>query len=307
MKRYLPLCALILLVLTGCIGTDFVDEPLGPVPSRLALSQRSLVLLVGESQSLSAQVIASDEGVLEESVSWTSRNPAVARVDADGLLQAVAAGQTWIVAATQNLSDSLLATVAMDPEALASITLSASRSELTVGDTLQLSVDLRNANGERLSSRMLAWESSSPNVAVVDAEGLVTALANGTTQLIASAEGITSLPLPLMVGGASLVRMGTFTGANGYTVQGTAILDRTSDQSILRFGSDFQSQSGPGLYVYLSPNANNVDGGVNLGELKATSGEQEYAIPGNFDPEDYDHVLVYCQPFRVPFGTAPLQ
>jgi hypothetical protein len=307
MKHNANLISLFLLVFAGCIGTDFVDEPLGPVPARLELSHASLVLLEGESQQLSAQVIASDESVLDEPVIWRSRNLAVATVDVNGLLMTLGAGQVWIDVQSQSLADSLLVTVAVDPEALASIVITSGRMELSIGDTLQLEVELSNANGVRLTEKMVDWLSSRPDICSVDDEGLVTALANGNVVITATSEGLSSLPFPLMVGGDFLSRSGTFQGLNGYSVVGTATLERSADEAAIAFGDDFSSQNGPGLYVYLSSNANNVNGGVNLGKLKATSGTQSYPIPANVDPEDFEHVLVYCQPFGVPFGAAKLE
>ncbi len=61
------------------------------------------------------------------------------------------------------------------------------------------------------------------------------------------------------------------------------------------------------MYIYLSPEEEGVSGGVNLGELKSTSGAQTYAIPASVDPADFDYVIIYCQPFGVPFGTATLE
>ncbi len=49
-----------LLLLAGCIGTDFVDEPLGTLPSRIEFAQRSINLIGGATQPLDADVIASD-------------------------------------------------------------------------------------------------------------------------------------------------------------------------------------------------------------------------------------------------------
>ena len=309
MKRNAYFFSLILLLLgiSSCIGTDFVDEPLGPVPSRLELSHVSLILLEGESQQLSAQVIASDESILNASVDWSSRNTAIATVDPAGLLMAISAGQTWIDVFSETLEDSILLTVSVDPDALASITITNSLSELSIGDMLQLEVELSATNGTMLTDKVVTWASSSPDICSVDANGLVTALANGMTQITASSEGVISLPFNLMVGSDSMSRMGTFSGLNGYTVEGTAVLERSGDQAMVVFNEDFRSQSGPGLYVYLSPNANNVTGGLSLGELKATTGTQEYPIPAGVNPNDFDHVLVYCQPFRVPFGTASFQ
>jgi hypothetical protein len=307
MNRNTYFLFMILLTLASCIGTDFVDEPLGPVPAFLDLSHVSLVLLAGESEPLSAQVIASDESVLDEPVSWSSRNAGIATVDADGLLMAISAGQTWIDVFTQTLEDSILVTVAEDPDALASITITTSDSELAIGDLVQLEVELTSGNGTILTDKVVTWVSTNPDICTVNDSGLLTALANGTSQIIASSEGVSSLPFNVMVGSESLARSGTFDGLNGYSVTGTATLERTADDASLRLESDFQSQSGPGLYVYLSPNATNVNGGINLGSLQTTSGEQTYAIPANVNPDDFDHVLVYCQPFGVPFGTANLQ
>ena len=294
----------ILLALGSCVGTDFVDEPLGPVPTQLALSHTSLVLLEGESQQLSAQVFASDGSTLEASVNWSSRNSAVATVEADGLLTAVSEGQVWVDVFTQTLEDSILVTVSIDSEALAAITITTSPTNLAIGDTLQLEVELSNTNGMLLTDKEVTWSSTDPDICSVDDNGLVMALANGTTQIVASAEGVSSLPISLMVGADKLSRSGTFRGLNGYSVEGTATLERSADESMLVFGSDFRSQSGPGLFVYISPNATNVTGGVSLGELKTQSGTQSYPIPANVDPDEFDHVLIYCQPFRVPFGTA---
>ena len=310
MKQYLYLFPIALLLLSSCIGTDFIDEPLGPVPTRIELSNSSLVLLEGETQQLSAEVIASDESTLDIPVAWSSRDGAIASVSDDGLVEAVAEGQVWVDVTTQTLADSVLVTVSADLEALASIEISGSQSDLFVGDSLQLSVVMRNANGDVLTGKDVTWESTSPTVASIDENGLVSAIDTATTEITATAEGLKSLPYSLMVeemGADTMVRMGSFTGVNGYSVQGTGTLISTADSAVLRFESDFQTQNGPGLYVYLSPNANNVNGGINLGELKATAGEQSYTLPASANPEDFDYIIIFCQPFRVPFGNANLQ
>ena len=307
MQRPIYFLFLILIALASCIGTDFVDEPLGPVPSRLELSNRVLTLIEGEIQQLDAQIIASDGSSVDGTVNWSSRNPSIATVDPSGLLTAVATGQVWIDVLTQTLGDSLLITVSADPNALASITIITREMNLTVGDTLQLEVELRNASGVEVNDKEISWLSSDPDICSVDDRGQVIALANGTTQITASSEGINSLPIPLMVGADSLSRSGSFIGLNGYSVEGTAILERSAEQAVLVLDDDFRAQNGPGLFVYLSPNSTNVTGGISLGELKAQSGRQTYDIPDNVNPEDFNHVLVYCQPFRVPFGTAEFQ
>jgi len=79
------------------------------------------------------------------------------------------------------------------------------------------------------------------------------------------------------------------------------------DQAVLKFSSDFVCQNGPGLYIYLSPISSGVTGGLSLGMIKSTSGAQEYELPNGSNPDLYDHVIIYCQPFGVLFGAASFE
>ncbi|UCG88037.1 MAG: Ig-like domain-containing protein, partial [Gemmatimonadota bacterium] len=59
-----------------------------------------------------------------------------------------------------------------------------------LADTVQLSVEARDAGDNVISGvYWISWESLDPLVATVDADGLVAAVANGTTTIIASAPG----------------------------------------------------------------------------------------------------------------------
>ena len=74
--------------------------------------------------------------------------------------------------------------------------------------------------------------------------------------------------------------------------------------NVLRL-EDFKSTNGPDLYVYLSTDKHASDF-VNLGELKANSGNQNYEIPNNVDLDKYNTVLIWCKAFGVLFGSAEL-
>ena len=69
--------------------------------------------------------------------------------------------------------------------------------------------------------------------------------------------------------------------------------------------SDFSSDNGPALYVYLATDSSASDV-IDLGALRATSGTLNYAIPeGTYDAK-YDNVLIWCEEFSVLFGAAAL-
>lgn len=77
------------------------------------------------------------------------------------------------------------------------------------------------------------------------------------------------------------------------------------EEKILRF-ENFNTVNGPNLHIYLATDLEASEY-VDLGELKATSGNVNYDLPEGVDLEKYDKVLVWCVPFEVLFGYADLE
>ncbi len=90
-----------------------------------------------------------------------------------------------------------------------------------------------------------------------------------------------------------------------HDAQGIAkVLPLEGGSQILRL-EDFRSTNGPDLYVYLATDKHASEF-VNLGELKANRGNQNYEIPDGTDLEEYGQVLIWCKAFSVLFGNAEL-
>ena len=75
----------------------------------------------------------------------------------------------------------------------------------------------------------------------------------------------------------------------------------------------FSTSNGPDLHVWLSDRTAGgswfkYDEGrsVGLGELKATDGNQNYAVPDDVDLDGLRSVVIWCKRFSVAFGSAPL-
>lgn len=294
------------LLLTACIGTDFIDELIGTDLSSVTIEPRVFSVEVGKTYSLSAQYFNFSGDPASATLQWASRQPGIASVDQNGLVRGLTTGQTHIVVTANSLlRDSVLVTVVADPNAVATIEVTGSASSLKVGETLQLQAKIRNSNGAEISGKTVQWSSDAPAVASIDALGLVKALTVGRAAFTARVDGINSLPFTVDVAGSD--RSGTFVGNGGYNAGGRVTVLKEGDKNIVRLESDFRTSTGPGLHVYLSRSgAASVDG-VDLGSLKAVAGEQRYPIPDNIDPATYSHVLIYCQPFRVVFAYAELK
>jgi hypothetical protein len=103
-------------------------------------------------------------------------------------------------------------------------------------------------------------------------------------------------------------RTGSFSGADDFHFgRGTARLIETSSGSFTVRLEDFAVRNGPDLFVYLSPSSKGyAKGAVELGRLKADTGNQNYAVPVDVDVSEAKSVVIWCRQFSVLFATAPL-
>lgn len=106
---------------------------------------------------------------------------------------------------------------------------------------------------------------------------------------------------------------GEFAGFTGKHGTGTARLLAADDGTHLVRFEDLDTSNGPDLRVYLSAapadgdEAAHDDDFVDLGELTANRGDQNYAVPADVDVTRYRSVVVWCRRFSVGFAAAPLE
>ncbi|MCH8089918.1 MAG: DM13 domain-containing protein [Chloroflexi bacterium] len=113
---------------------------------------------------------------------------------------------------------------------------------------------------------------------------------------------------------SEVVSEGSFRDQNaGHRGSGRAIIYLSAGGSAMLRLEDFSVTNGPGLHVFLSahPDPKSRDdvkdeAFIDLGELKANMGNQNYGIPTGVDVAKYHSVVIYCVPFNVVFSVAPL-
>lgn len=125
-------------------------------------------------------------------VIWASSNPAVATVNTAGGVAALGIDGTTNITATTvvgNIVGTLPITVSGSP-VVATVTVAPAPGLVGTGNTLQLTRTARAASGTIIPGVATTWTSSTPAAATVDANGLVTPVAPGTTTITATAEGV---------------------------------------------------------------------------------------------------------------------
>ncbi|TDV50940.1 DM13 domain-containing protein [Actinophytocola oryzae] len=119
-------------------------------------------------------------------------------------------------------------------------------------------------------------------------------------------ETTTTPPVPAVLAEGAFV-------SQEHDTSGTArVLELPNGSRVLRLEA-FSTSDGPDVHVWLSDATaggdwNAYDDGryVPLGEIKATDGNHNYAIPADAELAGLRSVVIWCDRFNVAFGSAPL-
>ncbi len=205
----------------------------GPVPvGQVQVSPGTSTIEVGQTTQLTASV--KDEGgnaLTGRTVSWSSGNPSVATVSAGGLVTGVSEGVATITATSEGISGS--ASVTVTPESVSTVEVAPAQLDIILGQAGQLTATPRGASGTALTGRSVAWESSDNGVATVDANGMVTSVALGTTTITATSEGISGtatvnvLPVPVETVEVLPAELSVAVGVTGQLAATTKAADGT--------------------------------------------------------------------------------
>ena len=166
----------------ACDSTDpAVATTINVSPSATAF------VALGETVQLSASVLDQNgEPLVDAAVTWTSSDDAVATVTASGLVTAAGNGNARLTASSGGASGSAAVTVAQQIVSMG--VTPAAQTLVSFGETLQLTAQPLDANDNLVVDIGVGWSSADESVATVDSDGLVTAVANGSADITATAE-----------------------------------------------------------------------------------------------------------------------
>ncbi len=153
----------------------------------VTLDKSELTLEAGRTVTLTATVAPAD--ATDKSVTWASSNESVATVSANGKVTAVAEGAATITVKTADGGFTKTCTVTVTPGTtqplpVTAVTLDKEKLALEVGGEATLVATVTPDNAD---DKTVTWTSSDSNIASVDENGKVTAVAAGTATITATA------------------------------------------------------------------------------------------------------------------------
>jgi uncharacterized protein YjdB len=154
----------------------------------VSVSPNTATIPAATTQAFTASAYDASGNVLTgRAVAWSSSNPNVATISAQGVLTALVPGGVVVTATVEGLTAS--ATVSITSASVATVTLNVLGALLNVGDTQVITPTVYDNLGGQLLGRTVTWVSANPTVASVNSAGVVTAVGVGTTTVTATVEG----------------------------------------------------------------------------------------------------------------------
>jgi hypothetical protein len=109
----------------------------------------------------------------------------------------------------------------------------------------------------------------------------------------------------LFVNAENCLRSGSFAGAGDVDVKGHVTLETLPSGDLqLKLSSDFVSDAGPDLDLYIGQTDRVNNSSIKIAALAAVTGEQTYLLPTGTALNDYDYISVHCTRYNHFFGAA---
>jgi len=156
--------------------------------TRVSVSNVPLQVKTGTTHALGVTVLPSD--ATDKSITWSSTNNAVATVNSSGVVTALSSGSVHIRATANDGSGKFnVASFDVGEETLGNnlvpcVYITGIPSEMKIGKTYALGAEVTPSN----TGYTIAWGSENPSIAIISDTGVVTPIAEGTSDITAAVD-----------------------------------------------------------------------------------------------------------------------
>lgn len=221
------------------VDFESTSSTIGVMVTGISMSETECYITEGETKALTATVIP--ECASDKAMVWTSSDPDVATVSAEGLVTALKVGTTTITVTSSN-GKTATCEVTVTPKVIevSGITLSRTELSMVAGETATLTATVAPENA---TDKTIVWTSSNEKKATVDATGNVKAVGAGEATITAtcgncSAECIVTV-LPILA--ESLTISPTFWNSEDgdeFTIVATILPENATNKAVAYESSD---------------------------------------------------------------------
>jgi trimeric autotransporter adhesin len=238
-------------MVAACTSTQ--TDATGASVASVSVTPTTTTLSVGSQIPLQAVVQdASGKSITGTNIFWSVRDPSIATVSAAGVVTGLALGSTEVAASSNGKSG--IASITVQKTPVASVAVSPPHVDAAPGGHAQFSAVAYDAAQNPLSGRVIAWSTSNSAVAVVDTNGFMTAVGQGSATITATSEGksgtatvtvsqvpvatVTVTPTPISMSlGQTTQLSATLTDASGNVLSGRVVAWSSSSPGVATVSS----------------------------------------------------------------------
>ena len=206
----------------------------------VTLNKTELILTEGDSETLTATVKPDD--ATNKTVTWSTSDESIAKVDNNGKVTAVKEGTATIIARAGAKSATCALSVRRKVIEVTSITLNKAELTLTEGDSETLTATVKPDDA---TDKTVTWSTSDATIATVDNNGKVTAVKAGSATITAKAgekSATCALSVSRKVIEVTSVTLNkaelTLTEGDSETLSATVKPDDATDKTVMWSSSD---------------------------------------------------------------------
>lgn len=171
---------------TASGGTHQPPPPPPPAVAAVQVTPGAQTLAIGGWVRLQAVALAADGAALEgHAFEWSSSNPAVATVNADGTVSAHATGSVLVTARSGGKQGQARVDVPAPPVQPAEVVLSLDTLTLRPGESRRLTARVLGPDGSEMPGYPVTWAVEGGTSVTVDADGMVRVVGYGTAFVVA--------------------------------------------------------------------------------------------------------------------------
>lgn len=208
-------------------------------PDTLTVTRGATGQLTATARDSSGQIVS---GL---TTTWASSNPAVATVDQNGRVAAIASGTSTVTATIGGTAGSAVVVV---PVQVATVSITPDTLTLTPGTAGQLTATARDSSGKIVSGLTTTWSSSKTKIATVDPTGKVTGQSLGRVTISATIQAktgtasVTVFALPPRTVSIAGCSGGTITETNAAPIIVTGDIDQRCHATITSTAGSIEVQ-----------------------------------------------------------------